>query len=326
MKNIIVTGAAGFIGTNLIAKLIATKNYNIIGIDNFSPYYDVEIKRDNVNSNMRYTYFECINIDITDIQKLEEAFKYAAYEFKDGGIDAVVHLAAQPGVSHSIENEINVNNVNINGFANMAKFANKYNVKHFVYASSSSVLGDCGKPKSPYAVTKATNELQADVYSNLYNMKFTGLRFFTVYGERMRPDLAIAKFTKAILNDEEIHVYGDGNVMRDFTYVGDVTEAIKTVIESDKKWKCSVFDVGRGETISIISLIEIIKSLAGKTDYDKVIFEDEKKYDAKLTIADEFQMKRFFNFMCKTSLIEGLKKYIEWAKDKYCKQIFTYEG
>lgn len=315
MRNIIVTGAAGFIGTNLIEKLLKTKEYRIVGIDNFNLYYDVKIKEGNVQRNLRSTLFDCINADITGQDKIDEVFKYAKYEFKKEPIDAVVHLAAQAGVGYSIEHPLDVIDNNIKGFDIMIRKAHEYGVKKFIFASSSSVLGDHDgiyKQKSPYAVTKATNELQANMYSTLYpDMQIIGLRLYTVYGNKMRPDLAISKFTEAILNDEEIDIYGDGTISRDFTYIDDVVEAFIKTINANNLNGCKIFDIGNGKRTTINELIEMIKDICGKPEYNKIKYKEGKSFDAKTTIADTHNAAKYLDFKCKVGLREGLEKYIK---------------
>ena len=273
--NILVTGHRGFIGSNLIKKL---DNHKIIGVD---------IKDGN---------------NILDSNFINALFEF--YRF-----DAVIHLAAIAGVGYSIPNSEQVLTNNIIGFDTLTKAAIKHNVKHFIYASSSSVYGDDGTQKSPYAVSKATNELQAAMYSNLSDMKFTGLRFFTVYGEGIRQDLAISKFIRAIENDAPIHIYGDGTQARDFTYVNDITEAIKLIVESDKEWKNEVFDIGYGSNTSVNELVEILKGIINPS-FDKVVYEDEKKYDVKETLADPNKLYEWFNFKPRYSVREGLREWL----------------
>ena len=307
MKNILITGAAGFIGTNLIAKLLKNENYFIVGIDNLNSYYDISIKKRNIkfNENERYVFFK---IDVTNKNELEEIFK--KYMF-----DAVIHLAAQAGVAYSIKNSQEVIDVNIKAFDTLINLCSKYNVKQLIFASSSSVLGDHDgnyRQKSPYAVTKATNELQAYMYSTLYpDMQITGLRLYTVYGNRMRPDLAISKFTKAILNDEEIEVYGDGTISRDFTYIDDVVEAFVQTLNFKNLSGCKIFDIGNGKSTTINELIEMIKEICGKPDYNKVIYKKGKSFDAKTTLADTNNAMEYFGFKCKVGLREGLERYIK---------------
>ena len=270
--NILITGHKGFIGSNLVKKL---DNHTIIGVD-------LKDGHSILDSN----YLDSVMTDI----------------------DVVIHLAAFAGVGYSVEHSEEVLTNNIIGFDTLAKAAIKHNVKHFIYASSSSVYGDNGELKSPYAVSKATNELQAQVYSNLSDMKFTGLRFFTVYGKGIREDLAISKFAKAMRNDEPLTVYGDGNQSRDFTYVDDITEAIKLIVESDKEWKNEVFDIGYGKNTTVNELIEILKDIINPS-YDKVIYDSEKPYDVKETLANPNKLCEWFCFKPHIDIKTGLEKW-----------------
>ena len=273
--NILVTGHRGFIGNNLIKKL---GNHKIIGVD---------LKDGN---------------NILDSNFINALFEF--YQF-----DAVIHLAAIAGVGYSISHSEEVLTNNTIGFDTLAKAAIKHNVKHFIYASSSSVYGDDGTQKSPYAVSKATNELQAAMYSNLSDMKFTGLRFFTVYGEGIREDLAISKFIKAIENNAPIHIYGDGTQARDFTYVDDITEAIKIILESDKEWKNEVFDIGFGKSTTVNELVKILKNHINPT-WNKIIYEQEKPYDVKETLANTDKLYEWFGFKPQHDIKTGLDKWL----------------
>ena len=271
---ILITGHKGFIGSNLVKKLSA---HTIVGVD------------------------------------LKEGHSCLDSNYLDSvmdGVDVVIHLAAIPGVGYSVEHSEEVLTNNIIGFDVMAKAAIKHNVKHFIYASSSSVYGDDGTQKSPYAVSKATNELQAAMYSNLSDMKFTGLRFFTVYGEGIREDLAISKFIKAMEFNTPLTVYGDGNQKRDFTYVDDITEAIKLILESDKSWKNEVFDVGYGRSTTVNELIDILKNLINPA-YDKVIYEGEKPYDVNTTLANTDKLYEWFGFKPRHSIKDGLAIFMK---------------
>lgn len=271
---ILITGHRGFIGSNLVKKLSA---YTIVGVD-------LKEGHSCLDSNYINTLFEF-------------------YHF-----DAVIHLAAIAGVGYSVEHSEEVLTNNIIGFDVLAKAAIKHNVKHFIYASSSSVYGDDGTQKSPYAVSKATNELQAAMYSNLSNMKFTGIRFFTVYGEGIRDDLAISKFIKAIKNDKPLYVYGDGSQSRDFTYVDDITEAIKLILESNKDWKNEVFDIGYGESTTVNELIDILKELINPS-FDNVIYQDKKPYDVITTLAYANKLYEWFGFKPKYDVKKGLREW-----------------
>lgn len=271
---ILLTGHKGFIGSNLAKKL---ENHKIIGVD---------LKDGN---------------NILDSNYINALFEF--YHF-----DAIIHLAAIAGVGYSIEHSEEVLTNNIIGFDVLAKAAIKHNVKHFIYASSSSVYGDDGTQKSPYAVSKATNELQAAMYSNLSDMKFTGLRFFTVYGEGIREDLAISKFIKAMKANTPLYVYGDGTQSRDFTYVDDICETIKLILESDKEWKNEVFDIGYGKSTTVNELIGILKGLIN-INYDKVVYQDEKPYDVKETLANTDKLYEWFGYRPKYDIKKGLREW-----------------
>ena len=273
---ILLTGHKGFIGSNLVKKL---EKHKIIGVD---------LKDGN---------------NILDSNFVNNLF------FKNH-FDAVIHLAAIAGVGYSIEHSEEVLTDNIIGFDILAKAAIKHNVKHFIYASSSSVYGDDGTQKSPYAVSKTTNELQAAMYSNLSDVKFTRLRFFTVYGQGIRQDLAISKFIKAMKTNTPLYVYGDGNQKRDFTYIGDITEAIKLILESDKCWKNEVFDIGYGKSTTVNELIDILKGFINPT-FDKVVYQDEKPYDVKATLANTNKLYEWFGFRPMYNIKEGLSIFIK---------------
>ena len=272
---ILITGHKGFIGSNLVKRLSA---HTIVGVD---------LKEGH----------SCL-----DSNYINALFEF--YHF-----DAIIHLAAIAGVGYSVEHSEEVLHNNIIGFDILAKCAIKHKVKHFIYASSSSIYGDDGTQKSPYAVSKATNELQAAMYSNLSDMKFSGLRFFTVYGEGIREDLAISKFIKAMKNNEQLYVYSDGSQSRDFTYVDDICEAIKLIVESYKVWKNEVFDIGYGESTTINELIDILKSLINPS-FDKVVYESEKPYDVKTTLANTKKLYDWFGFKPEYNLKNGLNKWL----------------
>ena len=273
MKTILLTGSSGFIGSNLYELL--SPIYNIICID----------KKENIN--------------ILDYDKLEQIFI-------DNTIDIIIHLAAIPGVRYSINHSQEVLNNNIIGFENICKLGIQYNVKHIVYASSSSVYGENNVPKSPYAISKCTNELQAAMYSSIYpNIKFTGLRFFTVYGKNIRTDLGLYKFIDGIKNNKPIYIYGDGTQSRDFTYVKDICNAIKCIIESSKSWNHEVFDIGYGQSVTINKLIDILKELLN-TEFNQVIYQEENKYDVKHTLSDNHKLYDWFNFRPSYDIYHGL--------------------
>ena len=312
---ILVTGAAGFIGSSLINSLISNKENTIVGIDNLNDYYDVNLKIRNIERNKanNYTFIKC---DICDNIMLKEIFhKY--------NITQVYHLAAQAGVRYSINNAKEVINTNIIGFQNIIENCIKCNINKLVYASSSSVYGNifnesdnendkCDNQMSPYAVTKRCNELMAQMYSNIYpNLQLTGLRFFTVYGPYMRPDLAISKFTHAVLNDEYIDIYGDGCKERDFTYIDDIIRIMMTIMNSTKIWHHEVFNIGCNDKISIRKLVDIIKDEINPS-FEKIHYTTDAIGDVDKTLASNAKIKEWFNDYPQIDIKTGIKKYIKW--------------
>lgn len=317
-KIILVTGAAGFIGSSLINQLLNNEDIIVVGIDNLNKYYDIKIKLNNIQRN-KNDRFVMLHYDITDNHLIEKLFN-------EWDITEVYHLAAQAGVRYSIENPSEVIQTNILGFQNIIENCINHNINKIIYASSSSVYGNLtdeddnedertDNQLSPYAVTKKCNELIAQMYSNLYpQLRIAGLRFFTVYGPYMRPDLAINKFTKAILNDDKIEIYGNGNQERDFTYIDDVIRIMITIMNSNKQWHHEIFNIGYGNPISINKLIQIISNNINK-DYNKMIYKEIVKGDVNKTYASNKKIKEWFNDFPKININQGIKKYIEWYKN-----------
>lgn len=277
--NILITGHSGFIGSNL-CKILT--NHNIIGVD---------IKDGN---------------NILDSNYINNLF--VKHNF-----DAVIHLAAIAGVGYSVIHSEEVLNNNIVGFDILAKAAIKNGVKHFIYASSSSVYGDNGIQKSPYAISKMTNEMQSAMYASISNVKFTGLRFFTVYGNGIRKDLAISKFLNAMENNTTLYVYGDGTQSRDFTYIEDIIEAIKIIVETERQWKNEIFDIGYGESTTINDLILLLKSIINPS-FDKIRYINERNYDVKKTLSNTNKLNEWFGFKPKYNIKQGL---VKWLKHVY---------
>ena len=317
-KRILVTGAAGFIGSSLINQLLKDPNNIIVGIDNLNSYYDINIKLANIrrNKNDRFVMFQ---YDITDRRAMTELFN-------ECDIDEVYHLAAQAGVRYSIEHPSEVIQTNIQGFQNIIENCISHNINKIIYASSSSVYGDLtsnndtetkmtDNQMSPYAVTKKCNELMAQMYSNLYpQLKLSGLRFFTVYGPYMRPDLAIGKFTKAVINNEPIEIYGDGLKERDFTYIDDIVRIMISIMNSSKQWNHEIFNIGYGRAISVNELVKTIVDYINPS-YNKIIYKEDAKGDVNKTLASNNKIKEWFNEGPKTEIHNGIKKYIDWYKN-----------
>ena len=344
MKTILVTGAAGFIGANLVKRLFKELNgATIVGIDNMNDYYDVSLKEYRLQelekskpTGIEYTF---IRGSIADKGLIDQLF--AGYKF-----DVVVNLAAQAGVRYSIENPDVYIESNIIGFYNILEACRHHPVEHLVYASSSSVYGGNKKvpfstddnvdhPISLYAATKKSNELFAHCYSKLYNIPTTGLRFFTVYGPAGRPDMAYFGFTDKLLRGETIQIYNYGNCLRDFTYVDDIVEGIVRVMNKAPEKRTGedglpvppykVYNIGGGHPENLLDFVNILQEellRAGvlPSDYD---FESHKQLvpmqagDVPVTYADSSALEKDFGFTPRIPLREGLRKFAEWYKQYY---------
>ena len=332
--NILVTGSAGFIGSHLAQKLLE-RGDTIIGIDNHNDYYDIKLKEDRLNQfidNKNYIHYRC---DIADKNEIEKIFK----EHKPL---KVINLAAQAGVRYSIENPHSYIDSNIVGFTNILEACRHNKVSHLVYASSSSVYGANTKmpfsihdnvdhPLSLYAASKKANELFAHTYSNLYQLPTTGLRFFTVYGPWGRPDMALFKFTKAILNNETIQVFNYGNHKRDFTYVDDIVEGVIRVLdkpaEPNVEWTGEapdsgssfapwrVYNIGNNNPIELNDYISAIEDATGVIA--KKEFLPLQPGDVPETYADISDLEEFFEYKPTTKVEDGIKNFVEWYKSYY---------
>ena len=311
MQHILVTGGAGFIGSHLVEALLKLQ-YKVIVIDNFDTFYSRSIKEENIGSYINDP--ECTFLE-TDICDESVYTKLAKYE-----IDCIVHLAAKAGVRPSIEKPLDYEYVNIRGTQLLLEFAQKNNIKKFVMASSSSVYGINKnfpwsesdyvlKPISPYAATKLSTEFIGSVYSELYDISFCALRFFTVYGPRQRPDLAIHKFIKKLLNNEAIDVYGNGDTLRDYTYVDDIVEGIIGAINYNQT-KYEIFNLGNSDCISLSELLECIEK-----EFDKKFIINrmpQQKGDAPKTFADITKAKKLLGYNPQTKITEGISKFKNW--------------
>ncbi|MBK5271926.1 MAG: GDP-mannose 4,6-dehydratase [Bacteroidia bacterium] len=314
MKHYLITGGAGFIGSNLIKALFRNQpGIRITCIDNFDPFYSSAIKQFNINDFKDKPEFVLLNIDLAKVSG--EQIK----ELINNPIDTIVHLAAKAGVRPSIENPLAYQNANVIGLQNVLDFAKANQVKQFVFASSSSVYGindhypwkedEQLLPISPYAMTKLAGEMLGHVYSKLFAIRFIALRFFTVYGPSQRPDLAIHKFSKAILSGKPITMYGDGSTSRDYTFVDDTVQGIIAAIQYDKS-DFEIINLGNNYTISLKDLIAAIEDTVEK----KAIIEylPDQPGDVPKTFADISKAKRLLGYDPKTPLKEGLKKFHKW--------------
>ena len=317
-QNILVTGCAGFIGMHLSTYLLK-KGYQVIGLDNMNNYYDTVLKNNRLKNLLGYSNFIFFEKDICDASSLKDIFKkYKPYK--------VVNLAAQAGVRYSLENPASYINSNIVGFINVLENCKHYNTKGLIYASSSSVYGRTnerpfkeeqvlGAPSSIYAVTKLTNELMAKTYSHLYNLRTTGLRYFTVYGPWGRPDMAMYKFVKKILKDEEIELYNFGKMKRDFTYIDDIVQG--TVAALNKNFKCEIFNLGNNKTEDLLKMLHVIENSLGKKA--KVKLSKMNSADVEYTSAGIEHSEELLGYKPLTEISKGIPKFISWFK-KYNSQ------
>lgn len=340
--NILVTGAAGFIGAFLCKRLVETTENIVIGVDNVNDYYDVLLKKERLEKLFKYDNFTFVKGDISNKIFIDKLFK--EYRF-----DIVVNLAAQAGVRYSINHPDVYIESNIIGFYNILEACRHNPVKHLVYASSSSVYGSNEKvpysindkvdnPVSLYAATKKSNELMAHAYSKLYNIPTTGLRFFTVYGPMGRPDMAYFSFANKLINGQTIEIFNYGNCKRDFTYIDDIVEGVIRVMNKAPEKKdgadglpippYKLYNIGNNQPENLLDFVQILQEELVRVgvlpkDFD---FEKHKKLvpmqkgDVPITYADTSELEKDFGFKPKTSLREGLRKFAEWYYDFYIRE------
>ena len=334
MKKILVTGAAGFIGAHLSRKLMAA-GAEVYGLDNLNDYYDVQLKRDRLAVLAAGDRFTHLPLELADRPAMAALF--AEHRF-----DAVVNLAAQAGVRYSLENPHSYVDTNLVGFVNLLEGCRHSRVKHFVYASSSSVYGantrmpfsvhdNVDHPVSLYAASKKANELMAHTYSHLFGLPTTGLRFFTVYGPWGRPDMALFLFTKAILAGKPIDVFNKGNMERDFTYIDDIVEGVFRVIhkvpEANPAWRSDapdpatsycpyrVYNIGNNNKEKLLRYIEVLEQHLGRKAEMNLL--PMQPGDVPATYANVDDLVSDFDYKPATSLEYGIGRFVEWYKDYY---------
>lgn len=332
--NVLVTGAAGFIGYHLSMKL-CREGYQVFGIDNMNSYYDVKLKEARLSDLMLQHSFQFQKIDLQDSTGLDHVVS-------TNKISVIINLAAQAGVRYSIENPKAYIDSNIHGFINVLESARNHAVDHLIFASSSSVYGANKKmpfseqdnidhPMSLYAATKKSNELMAHSYSSLYNIPVTGLRFFSVYGPYGRPDMALYLFTKAISEGKPIKVFNNGNMKRDFTFVDDIVESIFRLIpltpESNDQWDGNhpdpassyapykIYNIGNNESVELIRFIELIEENLGKTAIKEM--HPMQKGDVSETYANIDNLSLTTGFAPNTPIEVGIRKFVDWYKEFY---------
>ena len=317
MKTALVTGGAGFIGSHLCEKLLK-EGYRVINLDNFNNYYDPKIKWSNIREVLKNDNYSLYVGDIRDSRILAQIAQ------EQGRIDIVVHLAAMAGVRNSLKDPVEYVSVDIGGTVNMLEFARKQKVEKFVFASSSSVYGKNSKVPfseddplegqvSPYATAKRAGELYCRTYSDLYGMPIVALRFFTVYGPGQRPEMAIHLFTRLIMEDRPIPVFGDGTTARDYTYIDDIVDGIYESVLYDKNG-FEIFNLGNSKTITLAELIVTIEKTVGK----KAMIDRQPMQpgDVVITYAGTERAKRLLGFTSKIDILEGIKRFVDWYKNK----------
>ena len=315
LKNILVTGGAGFIGSHLCEKLLEN-DYNVICLDNFNDYYDLRIKEDNIAESLKDKNFTLVKGDILDKGCLKNVF--SRYN-----IDKIIHLAALAGVRPSLINPQEYVDVDIKGTVNLLEVAKKYRVEQFIFGSSSSVYGINSKIPfseedridlqiSPYATAKRCAELYCATYHYLYKIPVIILRFFTVYGSRQRPDMAIHKFTRLMSQGKSISMFGDGKSERDYTYIGDIVDGILKAMQKINKFE--IFNLGNSKTIKLIDLINCIEyKLKIRAKIEQL---PNKPGDVLITCADISRAKRMLGYNPSTSIEEGIENFVKWYLKK----------
>jgi UDP-glucuronate 4-epimerase len=315
MREALVTGGAGFIGSHLVDRLLRER-WRVTVLDSFSDYYDPEVKRRNIAGHLGDENFTLIEGDIRDEGALQRAM--------GGSYDAIVHLAAKCGVRPSITDPLGYQDVNVCGTQKLLEVARKLQTRLFIFGSSSSVYGvnpsvpwreddHVLRPISPYASTKISGELLGHVYSHLYGIRFIALRFFTVYGPRQRPDLAIHKFALRMLADEPIRIYGDGHTRRDYTFVDDIVQGIRAAAD----WAGAPYEIinlGSGRPIGLMDMVRALEQALGKKA--EVEHISDQAGDVPQTYASIAKAKDLLGYQPGTELLEGMKRFVGWLKSQ----------
>ena len=310
-SRVLVTGAAGFIGSHLTERLLANQDA-VICLDNFNDFYDPQIKRENIIDFMDNSRFHLIEGDIRDSNLVEKIFR-------DYSPDAVVHLAAMAGVRPSIEDPLLYNDVNVNGTCVLLEAARKYPVSNFIFGSSSSVYGardtvpfsekeEVSRPISPYAATKVAGEILCYTYHHLYNIPVTCLRFFTVYGPRQRPEMAIHMFARLIRDEEMVPIFGDGSSRRDYTYIDDIIDGVLRSLE--RPFGYEIINLGESQTVALMELVTLLEKGLGKKA--KLEMLPDQPGDVPVTFADVSHARKLLDYEPSISIEKGIEKFIEW--------------
>ena len=317
MKNILVTGGAGFIGSHLVDRLLSGGDNHVVVVDNFNDFYDPSIKRANIAQHIGKSNFSLLEADITDSRAINDLF--ASEKF-----DCLVHLAARAGVRPSLEAPLAYQDTNIGGTYVLLEAARAGGVKQIVFGSSSSVYGINAKVPfseddpvwqtiSPYAATKLAGEAACHTYCHLYGIRILCLRFFTVYGARQRPDLAIHKFARLISEDRPIPVFGDGSTRRDYTYIDDIISGILAAMQY-RDTPFEVFNLGESQTVELRYLIQLLEEALGKTA--RLNRQPLQPGDVPITYADISKARRLLGYNPQTKIEDGVGRFVDWFKKK----------
>ncbi len=320
--SVTITGGAGFIGSHLCEKLI-NMGFKVICIDNFDDFYNPGLKEDNISKIVNNNNFKLYRSDICNVDQMEKIFL-------ENDVEIVIHLAAKAGVRPSIREPLLYEKVNVLGTINLLECCKKYNIPKFIFASSSSVYGGNKKtpfseddnvdhPISPYAATKKAGELICYTYHSLYKMSIFCFRFFTVYGPRQRPEMAVHKFTRRILKGEQIEIYGDGSSSRDYTYIDDVISGVVNSLNRIEGFE--VINLGNSNTVKLIDLVKLIEAVTGEKASLK--FLENQLGDVYITYADIRKAGKMLKYFPKTNIEEGLIKFVRWYKEKMGKGLLN---
>jgi UDP-glucuronate 4-epimerase len=316
-RNILVTGGAGFIGSHLVDRLLAEGGWRVTAVDDFNDFYDPALKRANVAAHLRRDDYRLVEADIRDAGALARVFGGAEF-------DCVVHLAARAGVRPSLSEPLLYNETNVTGTLRLLELARAHGVRQFVFGSSSSVYGINAKvpfseedpirqPISPYAATKAAGELLCHAYAHLYGVRCVALRFFTVYGARQRPDLAIRKFARLISEGKPIPVFGDGTTRRDYTYVDDIIAGVRAAVDYEATMYEAI-NLGESRTVELRELIALLeKELGREAVIDR---RPTQPGDVPQTFADISKARRLLGYDPRTQIEDGIRKFVRWFNEQ----------
>lgn len=315
MQSLLITGGAGFIGSHLVDRLMSDEANRVTVVDNFNDFYDPGIKRANINAHIGRARFELLEADIADARAMNELFARSSF-------DAIVHLAARAGVRPSLEDPLAYEETNVRGTYSLLEAAGRHGVKRFVFGSSSSVYGTNSKvpfseddpiaqPISPYSATKIAGEAACHAYSHLYGMRIVCLRFFTVYGPRQRPDLAIHKFARLMAAGKPVPIFGDGTTRRDYTYIDDTLAGVEAAIRYDKS-QFEIFNLGESETVELRRLVELLEHAMGtRAILDR---QPEQPGDVPITYASIDKARRLLGYDPQTRIEAGIERFVAWFR------------